>query len=154
MVSSTPRPHFTPRKVPVPILQEAGFAQGSVWRGGGISSPPGFDPGPSIPQSVAIPTELPGPHNYKMVSINLQRTYRVWVCEHGLHIRDRIVYSIFSTSLALGRIERQSQYCMHTSTAIHAHLGLTASELFISLTYIYIYIYIYTANSKRCHQLQ
>ena len=27
-----------------------------------ISSPPGFDPGPSRPQSVAIPTELPGPH--------------------------------------------------------------------------------------------
>ena len=27
-----------------------------------ISSPPGFYPGPSSPQSVAIPTELPGPH--------------------------------------------------------------------------------------------
>jgi len=26
-----------------------------------ISSLPGFDPGPSSPQSVAIPTELPGP---------------------------------------------------------------------------------------------
>ena len=28
-----------------------------------ILSPPGFDPGPSSPYSVAIPTELPGPHN-------------------------------------------------------------------------------------------
>ena len=28
MVSSTPRPHFTPRKDPVPILQEAEWAQG------------------------------------------------------------------------------------------------------------------------------
>ena len=27
-----------------------------------ISSPPGFDPGPSSPYSVAIPTELPGPY--------------------------------------------------------------------------------------------
>ena len=27
-----------------------------------ISSPPGFDPGLSNPQSVAIPTKLPGPH--------------------------------------------------------------------------------------------
>ena len=27
-----------------------------------ISSPPGFDPGLSNPESVAIPTELPGPH--------------------------------------------------------------------------------------------
>ena len=26
-----------------------------------ISSPPGFDPGPSSPQSVAMPTNLPGP---------------------------------------------------------------------------------------------
>ena len=26
-----------------------------------ISSPPGFDPGPSSPLSVAMPTELPGP---------------------------------------------------------------------------------------------
>ena len=26
-----------------------------------ISSPPGFDPGPSSPTSVAIPTGLPGP---------------------------------------------------------------------------------------------
>ena len=32
VVSSTPRPHFTPGKVPVPILQEAGWAPGPVWR--------------------------------------------------------------------------------------------------------------------------
>ena len=28
-----------------------------------ISSPPGFDPRPSSPQSVAIPSELPDPHS-------------------------------------------------------------------------------------------
>jgi len=33
VVSSTPRPHFTPRKDPVPILQEAGWAPGPVWMG-------------------------------------------------------------------------------------------------------------------------
>ena len=33
VVSSTPRPHFTPGKDPVPILQEAGWAPGPVWRG-------------------------------------------------------------------------------------------------------------------------
>ena len=38
MVSSTPRPHFTPGKDPVPILQEAGWAPGPVWTGG-ISRP-------------------------------------------------------------------------------------------------------------------
>ena len=34
VVSSTPRPHFTPGKEPVPILQEAGWAPGPVWTGG------------------------------------------------------------------------------------------------------------------------
>ena len=34
VVSSTPRPHFTPGKDPVPILQEAGRAPGPVWTGG------------------------------------------------------------------------------------------------------------------------
>jgi hypothetical protein len=36
-----------------------GLRAGLDWRK--ISSPPGFDPGPSSRQSVAIPTELPGP---------------------------------------------------------------------------------------------
>ena len=34
VVSSTPRPHFTPGKDTVPILQEVGWAPGPVWTGG------------------------------------------------------------------------------------------------------------------------
>jgi len=34
VVSSTPRPHFTPGKDPVPIVQEAGWVAGPVWTGG------------------------------------------------------------------------------------------------------------------------
>ena len=34
VVSSTPRPHFTPGKDPVPFVQEAGWAPGLVWTGG------------------------------------------------------------------------------------------------------------------------
>jgi len=34
VVSSTPRPHFTPGKDPVPILQKAGWAPGLIWTGG------------------------------------------------------------------------------------------------------------------------
>jgi len=41
VVSSTLRPHFTPGKDPVPILQEAGWATGPVWTGG--KSPPHRD---------------------------------------------------------------------------------------------------------------
>ena len=41
MGNSTPRPHFTPGKDPVPILQKAGWAPGPVWTGG--NSPPHRD---------------------------------------------------------------------------------------------------------------
>ena len=44
-VSVTPRPHFTPRKDPVPIVQEVG--RGAQSRSGQVrkfSPPPGFDP--------------------------------------------------------------------------------------------------------------
>jgi len=34
VVSSTPRPHFTPGKDPVTFLQEAGWAPGPVWTDG------------------------------------------------------------------------------------------------------------------------
>ena len=34
MVTSTPRPHFTRGKDPVPIVQEAEWAPGLVWTGG------------------------------------------------------------------------------------------------------------------------
>ena len=34
VVSNTPRPHFTPGKNSVPILQEAAWAPGPVWTGG------------------------------------------------------------------------------------------------------------------------
>jgi hypothetical protein len=58
---STPRPHFTLGKEPVPILQEAEWAPGSVWTG--RKSRPHRDSIPDRParSSVAIPTELPGP---------------------------------------------------------------------------------------------
>ena len=46
----------------LPILQEAGWAPGPVWTGG--KSRPHWDSIPDRPgrSSVAIPTELPGPH--------------------------------------------------------------------------------------------
>jgi len=69
VVSSTLRPHFTPGKDPVPILQEAGWARGPVWRGG--KSRPHRDsiPDPPARNSVAIPTELHDPHVSLYLSI-------------------------------------------------------------------------------------
>jgi len=33
VVNTTPRPHYTPGKDPVPIVQEAGWAPGPAWTG-------------------------------------------------------------------------------------------------------------------------
>jgi len=68
VVSSTPRPHFTPGKDPVPIVQEAGGAPGQVWTDG--KSRPHRDSIPDRPahSSVAIPTELPGPRNIYLIT--------------------------------------------------------------------------------------
>jgi len=64
VVSSTPRLHFTPGKDPVPILQEAGCASGPVWTGGKSRPYRDLILGRLARSSVAIPTELPGPHIY------------------------------------------------------------------------------------------
>ena len=68
---TTPQPHFTPRKDPVPILQEAGWAPGLVWTG--RKSRPHWESiaDRSARSSVAILTELPGPliairHKFKL----------------------------------------------------------------------------------------
>ena len=70
VVSSTPRPHFTPRKDAVPILQEAGWTPGPVWTGG--KSRPHRDSIPDRParSSVAIPTKLPGPQTINAENTN------------------------------------------------------------------------------------
>ena len=72
VASSTPRPHFTPGKDPVPIVQEAGWAPGPVWTGG--KSRPHLDSIPDCPSrsSVAIPTELPGPQMIYISSNNVR----------------------------------------------------------------------------------
>ena len=43
-----------------------------------ISSPPGFDPGPSSPQSIAIPTELLVPQIYIYIYIY------IYIFNHGI----------------------------------------------------------------------
>ena len=72
------RPHFTPGKDPVPILQETGWAPGSVWTGG--KSRPHRDSIPDSParSSVAIPTELP--IQSSVLSDFFYRTTRQFVC--------------------------------------------------------------------------
>ena len=42
VVNTTPWPHFTPGKHPVPIVQEAGWAPGPVWTGAENFAPTGI----------------------------------------------------------------------------------------------------------------
>jgi hypothetical protein len=96
VVSSTHRSQFTPGKDPVPILQETGWAPGSVWTGG--KSRPHRD---SIPyrlarSSVDIPTELPDPHSLstscECFSHSVDQTRNIFNTEKRKlkkHFRDR-----------------------------------------------------------------
>ena len=85
MVSSTPRPHFTPGKDPVPILQEAGWAPGPVWTGG--KSRPHRHSIPDRParSSVAIPAELPDPHENMVLGRYLGLRVKLIIKEDFVH---------------------------------------------------------------------
>ena len=87
MVSSTPRPHFTPGKDPVPILQEAGWAPGQVWTC--RKSCPHRDSNLDRParSSVAIPTELPGPQLVHLVSFIIRTYIGARWFKHGIFCR-------------------------------------------------------------------
>ena len=66
VVSSTPRPHFTPGKDPVTILREARWAPGPVWTG--RKSRPHRDSIPDLPARSQSPYRLSYPaHTYLYV---------------------------------------------------------------------------------------
>ena len=71
VVSSTPRPHFTPGKDPIPILQEAGWPPGPVWTGG--KSRPQRD---SIPDRPARSSDATRPTSSQVFLVNGH--LRVW----------------------------------------------------------------------------
>ena len=67
VVSSTPRPHFTPGKDPVRILQEAGWAPGPVWMGG--KSRPHRDSIPDRPVRSQLLFQLSYPVHNKILHV-------------------------------------------------------------------------------------
>ena len=76
---SSPRPgHLYPRERPGTHCTGGWVGLRASPDGRKTSSPPGFDPGPSSPQSVTIPTELPGPLTYRVRTskFDLRRTFR------------------------------------------------------------------------------
>ena len=83
VVSSTPRPHFTPGKDPVPILQEAGWAPEPLWTGG--KSRPHRDSIPDRPARSQSLYRLSYPAHIQLLkqSIKIHRcvvnTVEVWL---------------------------------------------------------------------------
>jgi len=88
VVSSTPRPQFTPGKDPVPILQEAGWAPGPVWTGGK------FHPHRnSIPDSPARNQSLSYPvHSFIYIYIYIYITTLLGVPQNFLRFRNSPVF--------------------------------------------------------------
>ena len=97
MVSSTPRPHFTPGKDPVPIVQEAGYGLRAGLDGRGKSRPH-RDSIPDRPARslVAIPTELPGPHKILLHTINDKEFYCKKVVK--IHMQRSFGHKLFSSA--------------------------------------------------------
>ena len=82
VVGSTPRPHFTPGKDPVPILQEADWAPGPVWTGG--NSRPHRD---SIPDRPA--------HNQSLYRLSYRaHNFKIYLKHVRWKIVDRIYFAV------------------------------------------------------------
>ena len=75
---STPSPgRFTPQKVPVLIVQEAGWASGPVWTDvENLASHRDSIPAPSSPWRVAVPTELS--QLYSQIALSSKNIFLSW----------------------------------------------------------------------------
>ena len=93
MVSSTPRPLFTPGKEPVPILQEAVWTLGSVWRGG--KSRPHPDSIPDRPARSQSLYRL----SYRDLKVNIS-TYLITVYVQFYVILDAMCSLVMETALS------------------------------------------------------
>ena len=71
-ISPTPWPPLPPKKYPVPILQEAGWAPGPFWTGGKSLLHRDSIPARPAPSSVVITIELPGPPSLGEIFVNME----------------------------------------------------------------------------------
>ena len=76
-----------------------------------ISSLPGFDPGPSSPQSVAIPTELPGLSNKHMYdSVNDNQSIKLYLIVTIPQVQAYAAYRYYPSALCyVGRVAQSVQ---------------------------------------------
>ena len=109
VVSSTPRPYFTPGKDPVPIVQEAGWAPGRVWTSG-KSRPNGIrSPDRPARSSVVIPTEQPDPLLFIITILNVRVDNRPIFIYCSLCIQVTIIcHRIIGQQWLMGRVQNNT----------------------------------------------
>ena len=81
VVNSTPRPHFTPGKDPLPILQEAGWSPGPVWTCG--KSRPHRDSIPDLPARSQWLYRLSYPTHRNNVKRPAKNVSTTWMSTYG-----------------------------------------------------------------------
>jgi hypothetical protein len=109
VVSRTPRPHFTPGKNPVPILQEAGWAPGPVWTGAENLVTTGIrSPDRPARSSVAIPTELSGPYT----------CIYIYILHYLLHVKYILLYIIYILICILKTGSNQSSIISYPTSSL------------------------------------
>ena len=92
VVTNTLRPHFTPRKDSVPILQEAGWAPGAVWTGSKNLVPTGIWSRTVQPVVSRYTDWSTQPTSIDCIFTNLRLPWSVGPCHHGmtrLQVADR-----------------------------------------------------------------
>jgi hypothetical protein len=114
VVSSTPQPHFTPGKDPVPILQKAGWAPGPVWTGG--KSRPHRDSIPDRPdRSLYIYIYI---YIAKLVFVKLPLVLCYFLLLQAKYSFHSPVLNALSLRCSLSIRDRASHACKSTSTVI------------------------------------
>ena len=117
VVSSTPRPHFTPGKDPVPILQEAGWAPGPGWTG--EKSLPHRD---SIPDRPARSQSL-----YRLsYPAHIQVIYNLFLCPS---VRKSNLTFTTKTSVTKYNSVRPNQPVQYTSSPVASTMNFTETLL-------------------------
>ena len=117
VVSSTPRPHFTPGKEPVSILQETGWAPGPVWTGG--KSHPHRDSIPDRPARSQSLYRLSYPaHKYKMLSsLNIDKSMKNFDLINFLNMKKYRILKCYVISFfflnAISCLIKWLEYCTY-----------------------------------------
>jgi len=97
VVNSTPRPHFTPGKDPVPILQEAGWVPGPVWTGG--KSRPHRDSIMDRPAVVCRYTDWATRPTHTHTHVYIYIYIYVWVHKNRKYLSDSFFLLIYCDEL-------------------------------------------------------